>query len=564
MESLKNIGPYLRTVRYIPPRLLARRIVRQLKPYYYGSPVFSLMERLHNPLSGLLVNPPALWKGDAKKGALVADNHFSYVGREMSFGNTIDWFPSGVSALWRFHLHYHDDLADFRAMKGKGVEPAVHYIRSWIDACGGYQKEAWHPYPMSVRIVNWLTHYDFFEKGLDEELKADFWECLAWQIEILKRSVETDVCGNHLIKNLKALIYAGLCLRGHQSDYLEAMAMLLRELKTQVLSDGGHYERSPHYHVIVLQDLLDIHALILKAGQTPPHELDNAIDQMAEALAFMVYPDGALGLFNDGEVGQEKQITAVLKRAGVKATKSTQLAETGYVRLQRKKTFLFMDAGLCCPDALPAHAHADMLAFEMVIGTERVIVNQGTYGYQHKNRNQMRGTVAHSTLCFDKVNSAEVWHTFRLGRRPRHVEAVLKEESGTGIGVDASHDGYRQFGLTHYRRIFMSEDGLDIRGEDVLTAKKKMKGDKTATIHFHLAPHVRVQQRNEKEITIQTQNNGTLSFKVQGARLYDAQSVYAPRFGEKELARQIVLSVPVKGKETTVRWAIKVLQDGKA
>ncbi len=563
MQHAKNIGPFLRTIRYIPPSKLVRRVVRRVKSSYYETPLFSLFERIQNPTDCLVVNPPVLWKGDAKKGALVAENQFSYIGRDVNFGANVDWFPKQVSALWMFHLHYHDDLGDFRAMKSKGVEPCVNYLRSWIEECGGYQKVAWHPYPMSLRLVNWFTHYDFFEKGMSDELKADFWECVSWQVELLKRSIETDIGGNHLIKNIKALIFAGLCLKGHQSDYLDAMALLLEEIKIQILPDGGHYERSPHYHVIVLKDLLDIHALILKAGQTPPHELDSAIDSMAEALAFMVYPDGHLGLFNDGILGNAKDISAVMKRTGVKSTKLAQLPETGYVRLSRKKTFLFMDAGLCCPDSLPGHAHADMLAMELLVNGERVVVNQGTYGYQHKNRNQMRGTQAHSTLCFNKTDSAEVWHVFRLGRRPRKVEAFLKEETGTGIGVDASHDGYRHLGLTHHRRIFISENGLDIRGEDTLVSKKNMNGDKNATIHFHLAPHIHVSQRSEKEIEIQTKENGKLSFKVQGARLYDAQSVYAPQFGEKERSRQIILSVPVKGKETTVRWAFKILKDGR-
>lgn len=172
----------------------------------------------------------------------------------------------------------------------------------------------------------------------------------------------------------------------------------------------------------------------------------------------------------------------------------------------------------------------------------------------------MRGTQAHSTLCYNKTDSAEVWHTFRLGRRPRHVEAVLKEETGTGIGVDALHDGYRQFGIIHHRRIFMSDDGMDIRGEDSLTMKRAAKGDKNTTIHFHLAPDVHVQRRSEKEIEIHTKGGQVLSFRVQGARLYDAQSVYAPTFGDKELSRQVILSTPVKGKETTVRWALKVIK----
>ena len=38
--------------------------------------------------------------------------------------------------------------------------------------------------------------------------------------------------------------------------------ILNEQLKEQILNDGGHFERSPMYHCIILEDLLDLHNLV--------------------------------------------------------------------------------------------------------------------------------------------------------------------------------------------------------------------------------------------------------------------------------------------------------------
>ena len=67
----------------------------------------------------------------------------------------------------------------------------------------------------------------------------------------LRRHLETDVGGNHLIKNLKAL--AGLAVFFADDGLLDrALDRLTGQLAVQVLPDGGHYERAPAYHCQVL------------------------------------------------------------------------------------------------------------------------------------------------------------------------------------------------------------------------------------------------------------------------------------------------------------------------
>ena len=66
--------------------------------------------------------------------------------------------------------------------------------------------------------------------------------------------------GNHLIANAKALIYAGVFFKGKEADdWLKAgLGILDDEIVEQVLEDGGHFELSPMYHSIILEDILDL------------------------------------------------------------------------------------------------------------------------------------------------------------------------------------------------------------------------------------------------------------------------------------------------------------------
>ena len=66
--------------------------------------------------------------------------------------------------------------------------------------------------------------------------------------------------GNHLFANAKALIFSGLFFDGEEAKswYLKGFNILKRELAEQILPDGGNFELSPMYHIIFLEDLLDL------------------------------------------------------------------------------------------------------------------------------------------------------------------------------------------------------------------------------------------------------------------------------------------------------------------
>ncbi|MBI1363903.1 MAG: hypothetical protein GC134_07940 [Proteobacteria bacterium] len=554
--TFAHLGALWRTLRYLRPVQILARLDYRARVLYYKSFLYPFIEyEDHEIPEKPLFNPPHLWRGNAELGKALAKYTFLFLDRPVNMDKKVQWEPQGVSTLWLYNLHYFQWLADLRATDTEEArQTAREMVRDWIENCGTFHPLRWHPYPLSLRLVSWLTHAEWLLEGADGGWRKDFMTSLSQQADHMPRVLEWDVGGNHLIKNLKALAYTGLCLPGRQSTYLEAVSLLKEQLDLQILPDGAHYELSPHYHADVLEDLLDIHALMLKANQVPPQELDDAIDRMAVTLAFYRHPDGGLALFNDGAVGDVDHIDDLLERCGGLGGKlPRQLPYAGYVRLQKKGFCVLMDTGKCCPDDLPAHAHADTLSFELSVGDERVFVNSGTYAYQHELRNTFRGTAAHNTAVVAGTDSAEVWDNFRLGRRPRKVEFSLREEPNTGIGVEAWHDGYKYMGAKHTRRLFLNEEGTDLRGEDVIDSKTEYP----VTVHFHLHPDVKYKLTGDHTAELTTARGTKLVFRAKGGRLYDIDSQYAPQFGRSTPTRQLVLRGTWEGGKCQMLWGIK-------
>jgi uncharacterized heparinase superfamily protein len=80
-----------------------------------------------------------------------------------------------------------------------------------------------------------------------------------------------------------------------------------REVPEQVLPDGGHFELSPMYHAIILEDVLDL----LNAAHVWPGQVPEAVvahwrevaGRMLYWLGHMIHPDGGISFFNDAALG---------------------------------------------------------------------------------------------------------------------------------------------------------------------------------------------------------------------------------------------------------------------
>jgi uncharacterized heparinase superfamily protein len=303
-------------------------------------------------------------------------------------------------------------------------------------------------------------------------------DSLAMQVRWLGKRLETHLLGNHLWANAKALVTAGLFFDGDEADQWRrrGLAILLAELDEQILPDGGHFERSPMYHAIVLEDILDLAQLSeVFPGVLPSPlvaRLKSVATRMLRWLQVMSHPDGLVSFFNDAAFGVAAPWHVLADYADALAVDVDRrplqpvesLPESGYVRLENDRAIVLCDVAPVGPDYQPAHAHADTLSFEVSIDGRRTIVNGGTSTYAPgPERMRQRGTAAHSTVEVDHANSSDVWGGFRVARRARPFD-VKVGASANGVWAEGAHDGYqhRPGRVIHRRSWSLESTGLTV------------------------------------------------------------------------------------------------------
>ena len=366
-------------------------------------------------------------------------------------------------ALQQYMLHYHE-------------RPDEELIRSWMEANPAGQGVGWDPYPLSRRIVNWIKWVMGGRRPRPEILRS-----LASQTEWLGRHVEYHLLGNHLFENAKALIFTGCFFES--SEWLRKGRDLLEaEIPEQILADGGHFERSPMYHSLIFEDVLDL----VNLGRAYPGLLPDwspVAGRMSGWLKQMLHPDGQIAFFNDSTLGvapEPRLLFEYAARLGIEPV-SVKPVPSGYIRLENDATVVLFDAGPIGPDYQPGHAHADTLSFELSHRGQRLLVNSGISTYQcGAERQWQRGTAAHNTVRVDSCDQSEVWSAFRVAGRARPFD-VTTDNRGW---AEAAHDGYHRLKapVTHRRRIELRKDDL------VITDTLDGRGVHEIELFFHLYP----------------------------------------------------------------------------
>ncbi len=413
-----------RTLRTLPPGQLVARAAHEVRSRTF--------RRFPAVLSRLLGSPselqrrvrlPAPLRDDAvlaqAEGALRGAARLA--GHEVSPG---DWGREELPKLVRYHLHYLDvarTLAEAGAFMGRTelTDAALALIARWQaeNPPGG---EGWEPYPVSARLQNLCL-----VAGWLDAPPASLTASLSLHARYLRAFPERHLAGNHLLKNHCALALTGLLFGGSEAaGWREVgLARLEEGLARQLLSDGGHYERSAMYHLLLLADLLDVRDAAVAGGQPLP-ALDAALTRMGRFLATILHPDGELPLFNDAVLGQAPAPAKVFARLGAVPEPLpgpvVELPDTGLVVLRpsREEAVVF-DAGPLGPEEQPGHAHSDTLSYELSVDGARVAVNAGMDGYQSRNRAFFRSAVAHNTVTVNGEGPDELWAQFRVGGRMR-------------------------------------------------------------------------------------------------------------------------------------------------
>ncbi len=370
-----------------------------------------------------------------------------------------DWAQRGAPLLWRFHLHYWDWAWALAAAPGDGEAAAdVTGAREWFTALWTSWQAAvipgrgaaWLPYPASLRAWSWCGLHRPLVAGTPVE--QAFTASLAAHAGFLWRHLETDVGGNHLIKNLKAL--AGLGVFLGDGSLLEARSAGCggswpsRCSRTAAITSGP-----PPTTARCSADLIDVAGLLRSAGREPGPELTDAISRMRRWLGCVLSPAGEVPLLNDG-YPVSATLLSQLQPGPVPGDPLLVLPDSGLARLTAGRWQVLADVGAPCPDDLPAHAHADTLSCLVHVDGVPLLVDTGTSGYAAgPARSYERSTAAHNTVTVDGADSTEVWGAFRAARLAR-VSGIKAGADGSLLTAEAGHDGFRRLPgrPRHHRR----------------------------------------------------------------------------------------------------------------
>lgn len=520
--------------------------------------------KLYRPKPDLSEAPP-LRKGNTiwtpavvKQPSISGPSCFRFLNEEHELHSASDWNNKDWDKLWLYNLHYFDDLNAEGSEDRKRLHVAL--MHRWAaenpPGCGN----GWEPYPVSLRVVNWIK---WALRGSD--LDRGLLQSLAVQARFLRKRLERHLLGNHLFANAKALIFAGLFFSGPEADdwLNEGLAILEREAPEQVLADGGHFERSPMYHAVILEDFLDL--INVSSAYTAPFngrrgELRRnwikAAHRMLSWLKVMSHPDGEIVLFNDAALGiaaAPAELEAYATLLGMEAVEEESgglilLAETGCARITEGPAVVFLDVGPCGPDYLLGHAHADTLNFELSLHGRRVIVDTGVSCYgEGPERQRQRSTAAHNTVVIDAHNSSEVWGGFRTARRARPFNLKMtRNEQETVVGC--SHDGYRRLPgkPVHRREWRITANGM--------TIKDTVDGgfsEAIARVHFH--PEATVDLSSPECGKIAMPGGNGLAWRIGGGAARIEPSSHHPQFGAS-LANQC-LAVKLHGPELVITFS---------
>ena len=531
--------------------------VRHLKPVQvYGR----AMHRLKHPVPNTSA-PPALRMGvgtwvppAAREPSMVGRTRLRLLAVERDLASS-GWDDPNVPLLWRYNLHYFDDLCASGCADRSEWHAAL--LRRWVQENAPGVGTGWDPYPTSLRIVNWIKW-----AWAGNELPPEFVPSLAVQARWLVDRMEWHLLGNHLFVNAKALVFAGLFFEGPEAERWLAVGgrVLLREIPEQVLADGGHFERSPMYHALALEDMLDLLNSIRRAAEPSPiRELQSMvssrIQRMRSFLEIMCHPDGEIAFFNDAAMGvhpSPSELDGYARRLGLPDCLRSHdpillLAETGYVRATSGDAVAIMDVGPIGPDYLPGHAHADSLSFELSIRGNRVLVNSGTSEYGiGAERLRQRGTAAHNTLVIEGQDSSEVWSGFRVARRARPFGLSCRSVGGTAI-VECSHVVYRRLrrGLDHGRRWTLGPHSLEV--DDRTTSPARLD----AMLHWF--PDFAVSQLGPCEHAAKG-HGMSLVLRAPGTELAACPFSWHPRFGLSVPSTVSVASVRGQHLTTLMEW----------
>ena len=546
--TVRQLFLYFRTARHLKPSqlfyFLLRRSTKHRNVRVEQTPTLRSTQRLVTPypIAGILVN----------------ESTFRFLNVESDLldeNGEIDWSAPSHQRLWNYNLHYFDFLREtYRSSENRD-----RLIRSWILRNPQGLDVAWEPFTTSLRIVNWIF---YLRQRPSCDIPQDWLDSLFVQACWLEKNDERHVLANHYFENLKALFFAGCFFDGtHAARWLKrAQKEIPEQLEEQILADGGHYERSPQYHCLMLENYLDIYNFAQSYPDICTEPFVEAVKSYAVRslnwLANTNFPDGTIPLFNDSAFGvaiSPFDLFAYAERLSLKFHRLSGTSfelidqpDSGFFGCRLRDDMFIIDCGDIGPRYQPGHTHCDFLSYELMFKNQRVVVDTGVCEYEPgPTRAYVRSTEAHNTVSVSGGEQSELWEAFRVARRAKKLYASI-EKAGNELLFRGAYRGFYTVGrrIEHHRtaQVSLTKVGTNIRSV-AINDRVTGHGHHTVESFIHFNPAISLIPHDSGLIEIRADSLRIASVQFDDNIQYQVvPSMFCPEFGKQIPNQTLVLT----------------------
>ncbi len=431
--------------------------------------------------------------------------------------------------IWELNRHQHWltlGRADWLTGDSRYRRRFLAELTSWLEANPPLIGVNWASMlELGLRAISWVWALQLFlpDAAADESpWIVDLLLALDRQLTEVEHNLSRYFSPNtHLLGEALALYVSGRALPTFAASARREQLgrrLLLDEIDRQILPDGGHCERSTHYHRYTLDFYSLGLAVALATGDVRAARFEDAVVRLAGAARLLADNEGHLPGIGDDDGGL---LLPVAGRAADDVRDSLAIAaaltnrpelrlgrsaggpphrrppEEAYWMLGhpalRDRLERLADVDVPPPPASAAlpdsgyyvsrapggvhvvidggahgfrnagHAHADALSMTLSVDGEPMLIDTGTgcYTVDPELRDRFRSTALHNTVVVDgRPQSLPAgpfaWSATTDGR-VRHWRSVC--------GIDyfeGTHDGYRP--IEHRRHVLVSSNGAGDRG----------------------------------------------------------------------------------------------------
>lgn len=504
---------------------------------------------------------------------------FTFEGSTVRVERGDPWRLSPPNVRWAEILHGFEWLRHFRAGDGPASRTAARrYVDGWLHKYAKGAGFPWRPAIVGRRVTNWTMNAALLMENAEPLYRSEFLKSLATQGRYLSRTAGRERLPADRLSAGMGLAYAGLCVPNHRELLGQGVQIFTKAASEMSLPDGGPVSRNPSDLLDRLEMMLQLKTDLDNAGEADlAASLAPHIRKGAPVLRMLRHGDGGLGLFHGGREEGAERVNRVLVESGETSPPPGLSPDSGYMRLGTGRITVLFDVGTTPSGRAAKTAHAGPLAVEVSVGRRRLITNCGS-GLHLDAAWEIgcRSSVAHSTLTLadhppGRFAGAATARLRRLVSGPRAVECD-REDDDEGIWALAAHDGYAaRYGLIHYRRLFLSPDGGDLRGEDTLTlvkggakilerarARRKSPDGPGFDLRFHLHPDV-LAETTQSGVDLALPSGEVWRLMQSGGVLGLEESIYIGSTAAPRPTMQIVVRGQMQDEGGQLRWALKRL-----